>query len=253
MAMDAAPKTQSYMSNRMNYKPGKSKAYSPKGALDRAKERAKKAEEDAEKAKEDTEASAEKSLAAYKTAMQEAQNEQDNMLNYYLKCITKQYLKEQDEKSVSREVSDDSNVGGSATLKGNEKKYQAYIDKYAAKYNLDPNLVASVISIESTWNPNAKSTANCKGLMQVNATFVKGNLYDPEYNIEQGCKILRESMNAYPESLEHALTAYNYGVDGAKNKSTSKYATDVLAEYDNRKQLAQNTTTDSGSRLNYQA
>lgn len=258
MSMDAAqPKTQSYMAARMSYKPGKNKGLQRKSALELAKERADKAKEKAEKEKETAESDAEKSASDYRNGLLACQKEYDDFINRLIWNNTKKYIKEKaldsSESEAVEAVEDTSNVGGSATLKGNEKKYQAYIDKYAAQYKLDPNLVASVITIESHWDPNARSSAQCNGLMQVNSHFVGGNLFDPETNIREGSKYLRECMNAYPESLEHALTAYNYGISGSKNKTTSGYATDVINEYSNRKLLAQKSSSSSGSHLNYQA
>lgn len=258
MSMDAAqPKTQSYMAARMSYKPGKNKGLQRKSALELAKERADKAKEKAEKEKETAESDAEKSASDYRNGLLACQKEFDDFMNRLIWNNYKKYIKEKaldsSESEAVEAVEDTSNVGGSATLKGNEKKYQAYIDKYAAQYKLDPNLVASVITIESHWDPNARSSAQCNGLMQVNSHFVGGDLFDPETNIREGCKILRDCMNAYPESLEHALTAYNCGIAGAKNKSTSSYATKVNNEYSNRKLLAQNSSSSSGSHLNYQA
>lgn len=258
MSMDAAqPKTQSYMAARMSYKPGKNKGLQRKSALELAKERADKAKEKAEKEKEAAESDAEKSASNYRNVLLACQKEFDDFMNRLIWNNYKKYIKEKaldsSESEAVEAVEDTSNVGGSATLKANEKKYQAYIDKYAAQYKLDPNLVASVITIESHWDPNARSSAQCNGLMQVNSHYVGGDLFDPETNIREGSKYLRECMNAYPESLEHALTAYNYGIAGSKNKTTSGYATDVINEYSNRKLLAQNSSSSSGSHLNYQA
>lgn len=255
--MDAAqPKTQSYMAARRGYKP-KKKAYDPETALVRKKKQTEKIKEDAEKEKEAAESDAEKSASDYRNSLLAFQKEFDDFINRLIWNNTKKYIKEKaldsSESEAVEAVEDTSNVGGSATLKGNEKKYQAYIDKYAAQYKLDPNLVASVITIESHWDPNARSSAQCNGLMQVNSHYVGGNLFDPETNIREGSKYLRECMNAYPESLEHALTAYNYGIAGSKNKTTSGYATDVINEYSNRKLLAQKSSSSSGSHLNYQA
>lgn len=255
--MDAVqPKTQSYMAARRGYKP-KKKAYDPETALARKKKQTEKIKEDAEKEKEAAESDAEKSASNYRNSLLAFQKEFDDFINRLIWNNTKKYIKEKaldsSESEAVEAVEDTSNVGGSATLKGNEKKYQAYIDKYAAQYKLDPNLVASVITIESHWDPNARSSAQCNGLMQVNSHYVGGNLFDPETNIREGSKYLRECMNAYPESLEHALTAYNYGIAGSKNKTTSGYATDVINEYSNRKLLAQKSSSSSGSHLNYQA
>ena len=45
--------------------------------------------------------------------------------------------------------------------------YKNYILKYSEKYNLQPELVASVINTESSFNKNAKSNKGAIGLMQI--------------------------------------------------------------------------------------
>lgn len=77
------------------------------------------------------------------------------------------------------------------------------INEMAAKYSIDPNLIAIIITLESGGYPKAKSEAGAKGLMQVTpptakdiaAKFLKEprtryNLYDPRTNIEFGTAYL---------------------------------------------------------------
>ncbi|MCD8377325.1 MAG: transglycosylase SLT domain-containing protein [Candidatus Gastranaerophilales bacterium] len=145
------------------------------------------------------------------------------------------------------------NNGDLYVKNNNEAKYQSYILKYAKQYNLDPNLVAAVIEKESNWNPNAVSSANCKGLMQVNPKYVSGNLHDVDHNIAEGCRILRECMDAYPDSLEQALVAYNAGITGAKNTPSSSYSTKVMNAYNSRTELLAQNSANSTNKLDYSA
>jgi soluble lytic murein transglycosylase-like protein len=86
--------------------------------------------------------------------------------------------------------------------------------------NLEPELVAAVIQVESSWYPEAESTAGACGLMQVIPKWnprSDGTLYtceelkDPETNIKVGTKALRWWMNQAKGDRELALCAYNAG------------------------------------------
>ncbi|MCM1265138.1 MAG: lytic transglycosylase domain-containing protein [Candidatus Gastranaerophilales bacterium] len=241
-------KTQTYMDGRMNFKPGKSKKYSPKGALELAKERAEKAKERSSKAaKEDAERE-QKRAQEYQSIVNSAANDVYTAYQNALFAELKKQAKAEDAARLdaadeSDEVADVSDVASvsmnsGATLKtksASESQYSDLINKYAAQYNLDPNMVSSIITIESSWDPNATSSANCKGLMQCNPKYVSGNLYDPETSIREGCRIFRECLDAYDGDVAHALVAYNAGISGAKGKPTSAYSDKVLAEYNTRK------------------
>ena len=78
----------------------------------------------------------------------------------------------------------------------------------AAKNNLDPYLVASLIRQESEFNPNAISIANAYGLMQLLPSVGKAmareeglehfhtfQLLDPETNIRLGTRYLRQMLD----------------------------------------------------------
>jgi soluble lytic murein transglycosylase-like protein len=105
------------------------------------------------------------------------------------------------------------------------KQWCGLIQQYAKKYSLDPDLVASVMLQESGGNPNAYSNSGAVGLLQVMprdglaAGFqcVSGpcfasrpttdELYDPEYNISYGTRMLAGLIQKYGDVRE-ALKAY---------------------------------------------
>ena len=78
------------------------------------------------------------------------------------------------------------------------------------------NLVKSVISTESGWKYNAKSSAGALGLMQIMkacATDYKtphSEMYDPYVNVTIGIKYLSK-LNKRFEDTQTALVAYNEG------------------------------------------
>lgn len=114
------------------------------------------------------------------------------------------------------------------------KYYTPKIRKYAAKYNLPPHIVASVVWHESNYRPNARSPYNAIGLMQVvpyPGRFPRGaNPYNPDVNLDAGCRMLRHRLDRFNGDWHRALTAYNFG-DGAvvsRGLSRSRYSHAVL-------------------------
>ncbi len=99
------------------------------------------------------------------------------------------------------------------------------ITNYAKEFQLDPDLVASVIWQESGGNPEAYSKSGAVGLMQVMpkdgiaATFMCVNgpcfhnrptieeLSDPEFNVKYGTRMLSRLVNKYGNTRD-ALKAY---------------------------------------------
>lgn len=88
------------------------------------------------------------------------------------------------------------------------------IIRWAADYNLDPNLVATVMQIESCGNPDARSSAGAMGLFQVMpfhfSTFE--NPFDPDTNARRGMSYLRRSLIAAEGNPGLALAGYNGGI-----------------------------------------
>ena len=110
--------------------------------------------------------------------------------------------------------------------------YAAY--RAAQEVGLDPLLVLAMISIESSFNPQAESTMGAKGLMQIIPRFHLAKLeahggreavHDPESNIAVGARILQEYVYR-TGSLEAGLQQYN----GASRDESAQYAQKVMAE-----------------------
>lgn len=98
------------------------------------------------------------------------------------------------------------------------------IQAEAAKNDLDPYLVASLIRQESEFNPSAISHANAYGLMQLLPSVGKSmaraegtghfetfHLLDPATNIRLGTHNLKQTLNKFGGVTEYALAAYNAG------------------------------------------
>ena len=87
---------------------------------------------------------------------------------------------------------------------------------WSEMYQLDPNLVATVMQIESCGFLSAESGAGAKGLFQVMPYhFHDGeNPFQPDTNAKRGLQYLRQSKEAGGNSLL-TLAGYNGGINGA--------------------------------------
>lgn len=103
------------------------------------------------------------------------------------------------------------------------KKIAPYVEQMASKYKLEPEFIHAIISAESSYNPNAVSSAGAQGLMQLMPftaeRFGVTNSFDPYQNIEGGAKYLRILLDEFG-SLELAAAGYNAG-EGAVRKYNS--------------------------------
>lgn len=95
------------------------------------------------------------------------------------------------------------------------QKYDDLIDSASKKFNVDKQLIKSVILTESAGKVNAKSQANAKGLMQLmDSTATEmgvNNPWNPKENIDGGTKYLSKMLAQYDGDTDLALAAYNAG------------------------------------------
>jgi hypothetical protein len=95
--------------------------------------------------------------------------------------------------------------------------FASFISESAQVHGVAPELVASVIAVESNFNPNAISWRSARGLMQLMpqtaARFGVTKVFDPRQNIEAGTRYLKELLLRYNGDLALTLAAYNAGPD----------------------------------------
>jgi soluble lytic murein transglycosylase-like protein len=96
-----------------------------------------------------------------------------------------------------------------------EMPFAEQIRAAATAYGLAPELIASVISVESNFDPRAVSRKAARGLMQLlpetAAKLAVRNVFDPQENIDAGSRYLKELLGRYNQDLSLALAAYNAG------------------------------------------
>lgn len=146
-----------------------------------------------------------------------------------------------------------------------KKEYTEYVSKYAQEYNVDENLIYAVIKAESNFNPDAKSSKDAIGLMQLMKDTAKDiikkvnlqisddelqdKLQEVDININLGTKYLSILIERY-QNIEIAVTAYNAGIGTVDNwiekgiikadgsdienipyKETNNYVRKILRDY----------------------
>lgn len=111
-----------------------------------------------------------------------------------------------------------------------------YLDEILSlseEYKVDPIWVISVVTVESGFNPNAKSHKNARGLMQVRPNTAKhlrdllkmqvehdqsgDDLYSPNENLELGVFYLKRLLQNFRYRYDLATVAYNVGPNSLRN------------------------------------
>jgi len=123
-----------------------------------------------------------------------------------------------------------------------EPIYYKVIKDASTKYALDPNLIATIIYVESRGNVLAVSPRGAKGLMQLTpAVYKKYDIDDPfdmEQNVSVGTAHLAFLLRKFNGDLEHALAAYNCGASRVIEykgippiKETQEYVERIMEYY----------------------
>lgn len=92
----------------------------------------------------------------------------------------------------------------------------------AKRAGLDPQLVLSLINVESAFKKYAVSRVGARGYMQVMPFWAKAignpdhNLFDMRLNLRYGCTILRHYLDIERGNLFRALGRYNGSLGKAK-------------------------------------
>ncbi|MCM1544329.1 MAG: lytic transglycosylase domain-containing protein [Ruminococcus sp.] len=117
-------------------------------------------------------------------------------------------------------------------------KYDNFVETYTTKYNLEKSFVFAVIKCESSFDKDAVSKANAKGLMQImpetftwlktktKETLDEEMLFDPETSVKYGCLLYRILIDRFGNE-ETAVAAYHAGLGNVgKWLKNSEYSDD---------------------------
>lgn len=121
-------------------------------------------------------------------------------------------------------------------------RYHPLVQEAARSYELEPALLHAVISVESGYNPKARSRKGASGLMQLMPDTARrygvADIFDPGQNIRAGARYLRDLLRMFNNDMKLALAAYNAGENAVARhgrippyQETVAYVPKVLAFY----------------------
>lgn len=131
-------------------------------------------------------------------------------------------------------------VGAAVPFQGNiasfftdEVKYwESKIVEWGQLYHIDPNIVATVMQIESCGDPRAISSAGAQSLFQVMPFhFTAGeNAMDPDTNAKRGMLFMADLLSRSNGDVGMALAGYNGG-PGVMSRSMNSWPAETQRYY----------------------
>ena len=122
-------------------------------------------------------------------------------------------------------------------------RYSSQVLAAAQETKVDPALIHAVISVESGYNPSARSHAGAVGLMQLMPQTAKRygvtDRLDPGQNIRGGARYLRDLKAMFNNQLHLVIAAYNAGEEAVMKygnrippyRETIAYVPKVMGHY----------------------
>jgi soluble lytic murein transglycosylase-like protein len=122
-------------------------------------------------------------------------------------------------------------------------RYSSQVLAAAQETKVDPALIHAVISVESGYNPSARSHAGAVGLMQLMPQTAKRygvtDRLDPAQNIRGGARYLRDLKAMFNNNLHLVIAAYNAGEEAVMKygnrippyRETIAYVPKVMGHY----------------------
>jgi soluble lytic murein transglycosylase-like protein len=115
-------------------------------------------------------------------------------------------------------------------------KLSERVAEASTTYGVPPSLVLAVIEVESSYDPKAVSTADCKGLMQIHPRTAQKVAaafgIDRGDNVALGTAYLASMFGMF-KRWDHALMAFNKGPAKfrSQNLEVGRYARKVMDRY----------------------
>lgn len=111
------------------------------------------------------------------------------------------------------------------SIKNGNSDILPLVEKASKKYNIDKDLILSVIQQESAFNPNCTSHAGAMGLMQLMPENCEdlnvANPYNISENIDAGTHHLKDMLKMHNYNKKLALAAYNAGCGTLRRRNVS--------------------------------
>ena len=96
----------------------------------------------------------------------------------------------------------------------NARRFEPFVTRAAAQYDVSPALIDAIAHVESRYNPRAVSSASAMGIMQLMPGTARELGVDPRDaadNIRGGTAYLRMLLNRFDGDLVRTIAAYNAG------------------------------------------
>lgn len=138
-----------------------------------------------------------------------------------------------------------------------------WVNLMAPYYSLHPELVLSLIQVESNFDARAKSPKNARGLMQLMPATAKrfgvSDIKNPLQNLQGGMAYLHWLKNHFRGNIKLALAGYNAGEDAVKKykgippyKETRLYVRRIVHIYADyirvRRGISKSSASDAGKK-----
>lgn len=116
-------------------------------------------------------------------------------------------------KNIKETSAEESDCLISDTFSPSVKKWENDICRWSKEHDIDADLVATIMQIESCGNNNAVSATGVRGLFQVTGANLDGeNPFDPNVSMAKGPgKVLKNELSASGGNVRAAMAGYNGG------------------------------------------
>jgi len=102
------------------------------------------------------------------------------------------------------------------------KGYGGIVQQAAAKYGIDPSILAGLLEVESNFDPKQRSKAGAQGIAQIMPGYHPGvNTWNANESIMYAAKYLSE-LRSQLGSMDEAIYAYNGGPGGIRKSAENR-------------------------------